>query len=67
MKLDGVALVFLDHFIANDFDLCNWDYCFCNSIFPIAIPRAISSGVRALNLGVMARYTSLILFFMHNR
>ena len=67
MRLDGVAVVFLDHFIANEFDLCNWEYCCSNSIYPIAIPRAISSGVRALNLGIMARYTSLMLFYMQNR
>ena len=52
--LDGVALLFLDHFIATEFDLCNWDYCYSNSIYPIAIPRAISAGVRALHLGIMA-------------
>ena len=66
-KLDGVALVFLDHFLANEFDLCNWEYCYTNSIYPMAIPRNISAGLRSLHLGIMARYTSLMLFFMHNR
>ena len=65
--MDGSALVFLDHYCEPHFDLSTWDYCYSNEIFPVAIPPEISAGIRALNLGVMAKYTSLMMLYIHSR
>ena len=65
-KLQGSAVLYMDHYVSPHFDFCTWEYCYSNSIFAIAIPKMISSGQRAFNLGIMSRYAELMLFFIHN-
>ena len=67
MDLEGSVIVFMDHYFAPLFDLCCWEYCYSNEIFPVAVPAEISAGLRALNFGIMAKYTTLMLMYMHSR
>ena len=60
-------MVFMDHYCAPAFDLCCWDYCYSNQLYPVAVPAEIAAGLGALNLGVMAKYTKLMLMYMHTR
>ena len=66
-NLDGAVAVFMDYLVAQMFDLVVWDYCWDYWILPMAVPRFISSRISALHLGIMPRYTSAMLCYIHSR
>ena len=66
-NLEGAVGVFMDSLVAQMFDLVVWDYCSDYWILPQAIPRFISSGLSALHLGIMPRYITTMLCYIHSR
>lgn len=66
-NMDGAVAVFMDSLVSQNFDLVVWDYCWDYWILPQAIPRFISLGQSALDLGIMPRYRSTMLCYIHSR
>ena len=67
MGITGQAVICMDMLMSAHYDMVVWGCCKDNNLITVAIPKCLCDSIRMLNIGPMAKYSSMMLFIMQTR